>query len=407
MGKLKRPPPCLNIRMPTLKTLYGYIARKIVLTFIVFFAILTLCILSGYAIRITELVVENGFSLASVLKMLAFLVPTFLALSMPIALLMSTAYAFMDFKTTKEAYAMASHGVSPKRLYIPVGILGIIGIIACAWTNGWLMPLSQLRMEHYAFSLASQKVTLGIKEATFIKLFPNFTIYITRLSPARERFEGVYIHSVQQGKPFHIFAKRGIILSNPKKATLTLRLLDGTIQYAYGESIRQEGSRFGIQDIDLKALASLKSPLASKTDKRTATITELLWPAYTDSKDGGLAVRVELNKRLAMSLSPLLVALFGAYLGLLQPPRPRWVSLIFASLVVLFNYMGLTLGESLALRQVLPAWVGLEMVNGLLFVGWLTGLLRNEGHFLRIEPFWNERGSRFRRSSLKAREKSA
>lgn len=380
-----------------MKTLYGYIGRKIVLTFIAFFVILTLCILSGYGIRITELVVENGFSLVSILTMLAFLLPSFLALAIPSALLMSTAYAFMDFKVTKEVYAMASLSASPKRLYIPVGILGVLGVLSCIWTNGWLVPLSQLRMEHYAFSLASNKVTVGIKEGSFIRLFPNFTVYITRLSPERDRFEGVYIHSVRQGKPFHIFAKRGIVLSDPKKATLTLRLLDGVIQYAYGESVRQEGSHFGMQDIDLKALASLKPPFASKSYKRTATISELVWPTSIETRDEERNTLVELNKRLAMSLSPLFFAMFGAYLGFLQPPRPRWVSLILASLVVLFNYLGLTLGESLALSQVLPSWIALEMTNIVLLIGWLQGLLLNEGHFLRIEPFWSELGFRLRR----------
>lgn len=374
--------------MSGLKTLYGYTAQKIFRAFIAFFAILTLCILSGYSIRITELVVENGFSLVSVIRMLAFLFPTFLAISIPISLLMSTAYTFMDFKTTKEAYAMASHGVSPKKLFIPVSLLGILGALACLWAHGWLVPLSQLRLEHYAFSLASQRVTVGIKEASFIRLFPNFSVYITKLSPSRDAFEGVYIHSVQQGEPFHIFAKRGTVVSNPSKATLILRLFDGSIQYAYGKDIEQEGSEFRVQDIDLKALASLKNPVIGKSDKRTQTLPELLSPKLAENKDEELSRSIEAHKRLAMSISPLVMALLGAYLGLLQPLRPRWISLILASLVVLATHLGLMLAQTLALNRACPPWVAIESVNSLLFLVWLSGVIRSDRHFLRLEPFF-------------------
>lgn len=301
-------------------------------------------------------------------------------------MLLSSTFAFSQLKGSNEIYAMASLQVNPKRLLWPVIFIGIAGFMVCLMLNGFIVPSSNRKIKNFIFELAKNRIAIGIKEGVFSKIFPDFTIYVSNINSSRDRFEKIYINTTQHDEPIYIFAKKGIVLENLEEKAVTLRLLDGNIQYSALNKSKQKGSTFSAQDIDLKALIDIRpSTISSIKGKEDASLPEVIKNSKTAKGKSGNSWTLELHKRISLSLSAFLMIIVGSYLGLMQPSRPRWISLIIASFVVLFNYIALMIAELIATRQLLPPSLSMEMGNLLLLMITIFGFSGGNTRFLTKE----------------------
>jgi lipopolysaccharide export system permease protein len=73
--------------------LQRYLIREILGVFILSLVIFTLVLLMGRMIKLMEMVVANGVPLAEVLHLIGLLLPSFLVLTIPMALLLAVLLA--------------------------------------------------------------------------------------------------------------------------------------------------------------------------------------------------------------------------------------------------------------------------------------------------------------------------
>src|SRR5574340_988055 len=105
-------PPHLMYDAPVMKkTLHRYIFKEITVPFLLGMATFTSVLLMGRLLKLADLVVAKGVPLASILRMVFYLLPYFCLVTIPMAFLLAVLLAFGRLSADSEVTAMKACGV--------------------------------------------------------------------------------------------------------------------------------------------------------------------------------------------------------------------------------------------------------------------------------------------------------
>src|SRR3984957_17394256 len=120
--------------MPRLPIIDRYIAKEIVAPFALGVALLTFALVTGRLLKLTEMVVNRGVTLGDVASLIGYIMPAFLELTFPMAVLLGVLMGFGRMSGDRELIAARACGMSLYRLAIPV-----LGFAIVIWTiSSWL-----------------------------------------------------------------------------------------------------------------------------------------------------------------------------------------------------------------------------------------------------------------------------
>src|SRR5438067_11628594 len=97
-----------------------YVLRELIAPFGLSGALLTFFLLIDRIYNLTDLVITKGVPLHLVSQLLVFMLPSFLALTLPMALLVAVLLAAGRMAGDLEIVAFQASGVGPMRLFSPV-----------------------------------------------------------------------------------------------------------------------------------------------------------------------------------------------------------------------------------------------------------------------------------------------
>src|SRR6202035_4807198 len=122
------------MRMPRLPIIDRYIAKEIVAPFALGVALLTFALVTGRLLKLTEMVVNHGVKLGDVATLNGYIMPAFLELTFPMAVLLGVLMGFGRMSGDRELIAARACGVSLYRLTAPV-----LGFAIVIWAfSSWL-----------------------------------------------------------------------------------------------------------------------------------------------------------------------------------------------------------------------------------------------------------------------------
>src|SRR5215472_16391717 len=107
------------------KIIDGYVAREILAPFGLGVLLLTFALVTARLLKLTEMVVNHGVTLGVVGSLIGFIMPAFLELTFPMALLLGVLMGFGRMSTDQEMTAARACGVSLYRLAVPVMIVAL------------------------------------------------------------------------------------------------------------------------------------------------------------------------------------------------------------------------------------------------------------------------------------------
>ena len=148
-------------------TLDRYVLSELGLPFSLAIGGLLFVLMTREMTRVTELLVMHGVSALVVLKLVVYILPSFMILTLPIATLIASTCAFSRFASDHELVAMQASGIGFRRLLIPVGIFSI-GIYAVAFAlSFWAQPWSGASLKTLALSMIQEQLTLPLAAGVF------------------------------------------------------------------------------------------------------------------------------------------------------------------------------------------------------------------------------------------------
>jgi len=347
-----------------------YIVKEMGPPFAIGVGVFTFFLVIDRIYQLTDLVITKSVPFALVMPLLLYMLPSFLALTLPMATLVAVLLVCGRLAGDLEVAALKASGVSPLRLFRPFLAMAVLITLLIAWLTLVVGPWSSGAFQRQLFRILQSRASTGIKERTFSATFNQFVIYVDEVSPSQVRLRGLLVSDERNPEQSRIIvAREGRLLSDEAARRITLRFLDGSISESdVGDRRRFRQTYFSLYDMSLP----IDSPIAasSKEDKpeKQLPLRQLIGEADRLRREGQIATPyyVELHKRFALPVAALVFTLVGFPLGIRSHRGGRAVALGLSFGIVVSYYILYTSMEGFALRGRLPAGIAVWVPNALL-----------------------------------------
>ncbi|HUH57161.1 MAG TPA: LptF/LptG family permease, partial [Pseudomonadales bacterium] len=207
-----------------------YIAREIVVNFILSLTLFTFILLLSRLLKLTDLVIGSGVSIGSVAELFLAMIPSFMLITMPLSLLLAVLLTFARLSADSEVVAMKACGISVYKMARPVMILALLVCGATAYLSTYAEPTGRRTMRSIAINVAMDKASSAVRAQVFNDEFPGLTIFADKVFKDTNQLEGVFISDNRIGdKQTIITSTSGKLVTDKGNNTLLLHLRDGSI----------------------------------------------------------------------------------------------------------------------------------------------------------------------------------
>ena len=117
--------------------------------------------------RLLAVLVARSADLATILRVFLNLLPSILAVTIPMAFLLGVLLAFGRLASDSEIVALRAVGVSPLRLLAPVMMLAAAMTAVTFYINAVALPAANQAHRELVFSLVVSKARTEVKARTF------------------------------------------------------------------------------------------------------------------------------------------------------------------------------------------------------------------------------------------------
>ena len=194
-------------------------------------ALTSLLLLQYIAKRFGELV-GKGLPWSVIGEFLVLSLPLTIALSLPMAVLVATLYAFSRLAAENEITAMKASGVSLRNLMTPV-LLAALGVtFFMVGFNDQVLPRSNHKLRTLQGDIAQKKPTFALREQVINEVSPG-KLYLRagRLSQTTNVMRDITIYDLgDYSRRRTIYADSGNMTMSPDQQDLLLTLYSGTVQ---------------------------------------------------------------------------------------------------------------------------------------------------------------------------------
>ena len=362
-----------------------YILRELISPFCFGGALFTFFLVIDRIYHLTDLVITKGVPFQLVALLLFFMLPSFLAHTLPMALLVAVLLAGGRLAGDLEIIAFKAAGVSTLRLFRPVLAAALAVMAVTATLTLVINPLANQAFQRQLFRILQARAVSGLTERIFNGTFGDVIIYVEDVSASQIALRGLLVSDERDPKISRIVtAREGRLLTDEANRRLTLRLINGAVSEAdvlpaapalpaaagaapasgAASAARYRLTNFSIYDMSLAVDSPLRAaPRVEKIEKdlslpalqrRLATLTNAASRA---------PFLVEWHKRFALPLAALVFALVAFPLAVRSHRGGRSIALVASLAIFVAYYLVLTSLEGSALRLRVPVWLAVWTPN--------------------------------------------
>jgi lipopolysaccharide export system permease protein len=347
-----------------------YIFRELLVPFGFGVFVFTFVLLIARILKLVELVINRGVPPLQTLQLFSYILPGFLELTVPMALLLAILTALGRLSADSEITVLRASGVSLYQIARPIAVFTLLVYLAASALSVYARPWGNAALKNSLYEIAKSRATAGLKAQIFNDDFAGLVIYAEAIEPADNSLRRVLIADERDPEQRStLFAHEGRLVPNETTRTLVLRLHDGsihTLNHADGSYHQTEFAEYDLR-LNLGVIADLRE---REKDPKEMTLTDLR-TAITRKRTAGVGIAnelVELHRKFSLPFACFVFGLIAVPLGI-QPVRAVRSRGFAVSLTVIFlYYLFLTAGEALARRDLLNAAPALWLPN-LVFAG--------------------------------------
>jgi lipopolysaccharide export system permease protein len=265
--------------------------------------------------------------------------------------------------------------VSLAQLALPVVALSVVVAVLTAWLLGSVEPDARRRLRALAGEIAARGSVFEPGHFQRLDREGRRVIFVERVGTEESRLEGVLIDDRSDPeRPFTVVAERAHFEIDAETAEARLSLEAGDVHFEPAQAADESYRRIAFQRFDYAFDMSEVIGADQRQIRPPEMRTSLLRAALAHFDREGRApdwsrvkkreiYEVEVARRLALPVGPLLFALLGVPLGLRRTRGARsWGALICVVLVFLY-YALLSFGTFLAKQQAVPTTLALWLPN--------------------------------------------
>jgi lipopolysaccharide export system permease protein len=334
-----------------------YIFRQVLLALAVATCGLTALIWLTQSLRFVDLVVNRGLSFLVFLHLTSLLIPSFVAVILPITTYVVIQFVYQRMATDRELTVMRAAGLSPWSLARPALAVALLATILGFVLSVWVVPASLANFKQFQWEIRNRLAAFLLQDGVFTPLSEKLTVYI-RSRDQDGTLRGILVDDARDPTAHAtILAERGRLIDGPTGPRVLL--LDGSREEIDHQSGRLNVLTFSQNEIDLAE--ATKDETDRPADMSEVPLGDLLNPHPYFERDRPKWV-AEGQKRLSSPLTTLsygMVGLLSALGGMFRRHGGMLRPLVTVCVMVGLLALGLAFG-TLGARD-----------NNLLFLMWL------------------------------------
>lgn len=338
-----------------------YIFRQVLFALLVTTGGLTALIWLVQSLRFVELVVNRGLSFLVFLHLTSLLIPSFIAIILPITTYIVIQFVYQRMSGDRELTVMRAAGLSPWALARPALAVALLVTGIGYGLSIWGVPASMRAFKEYQWEIRNRLAAFLLQDGVFTPLSDKLTVYVR----SRDRdgtLRGILVDDARDPTAHAtIMAERGRLIDSP--AGPRVLLLDGSRQELDHQTGRLDILTFRQNEVDLAQATHDENNRVA--DMSEVPLSALLNPHPALERDRGKWL-AEGHKRLTAPLTTLsyaMVGLFSALGGQFRRHGNYVRPMVAIGAMVALLALGLATG-TLAARD-----------NRLIFLLWLHALL--------------------------------
>ncbi|MDR3530828.1 MAG: LPS export ABC transporter permease LptF [Rhodopila sp.] len=283
-----------------------YIFRQVLLALVVATGGLTALIWLTQSLRFVELVVNRGLSFLIFLHLTSLLIPSFIAVILPITTYVVIQFVYQRMATDRELTVMRAAGLSPWALARPALAVALLATAIGYGLSIWAVPAALSDFKQFQWEIRNRLAAFLLQDGVFTPLSDKLTVYI-RSRDQDGTLRGILVDDARDPTAHAtILAERGRLVEGRNGPRVVL--LDGSRQEIDHQSGRLDMLTFKQNEIDLAD--ATKDESARPADMSEVPLSALLDPHPAFERDRGKWL-AEGHKRLTAPLTTLSYALVG------------------------------------------------------------------------------------------------
>jgi lipopolysaccharide export system permease protein len=338
-----------SLEEAVLGTILGrYILREVAASWLVVTAVLMVILLANQVVGVLERAAANQYPQGVVFELIGLGALQYLWVLLPVGLLLGVVLAFGRLYHDSEMTAAFACGAGPANVYVPVVLLAVLLTTALAWLTLVLAPAATVR----ALSLRNEALRAG----QFAPIAPgkfrsfgggNAVVYAQDVN-ADGTLGNVFVERNVGPVVEVALAQRARREVTPDGLTHVLTLYDGERFEGVPGSAQFRMLRFAEHVVPVRVPQS--SDVVTALEARPTA-------ALLGSRD--LPEQAELQWRIAMPLTCMVLALLAVPLARLKPRQGRYAR-VWLAVVIYFLYLNLvSAGKVWIGRGTVPVVLGL------------------------------------------------
>lgn len=351
-----------------------YLIQELLPPFFVNLLVFTFILLLAKVLELTELVVVKGVQPGTILRLLAYSIPFFLSLTIPMSTLLAVLLTFLRLSGDNEITVLKSAGVGLYQLIPSIVLFCLWTFLLTSYMTLTLVPASNQAFRNELLALAKARADVSIKERVFNEDFTKMVLYVNQIPPDADLMRDVFIQDDRDSQTVSvILASNGRIVTDPRQRALIFELFDGVVDRVDRTLVSTETIYFNRYDLKLDieselAKGGLKAPDQYEMDQ------EELWAAIDDLRDAPDRTRynlyiMEAHKRFSLPFACIVLGLVAVPLGVQFRVKGRNWGMTMGLAVFLIYYVLLSAGWSFGESGEYPPSLGMWMPNIIIGVG--------------------------------------
>lgn len=340
-----------------MKILRNYIIKDFLSVFIFSFLILSMVMLMGNLMKVSDMIVRKGVNILDAIKILSFFVPYLLGFTIPLAFLMGVLLVMGRLIADNEIVAIRVAGISLFKILNIFLVLGFIFSLFLFILNDRVIPDFHYRYRSEIKNIYSKNISALIEPGVFLEHFENYILYVA--DKDGNKLKNIFIYEIDNKKQTTkvTFAKEGefIVEGDMLKIKLEEGFRDETISKEKMELYRLN---FKVFFMDIPIQKQEKLHISKKpSDMRLSELRKKI--ALIDSPK----LKGEFHKRISFSFSCLAFIILGFGISLVVRHREKSINFGIAFLTAGIYYLLFIFGETLLeYRHIAPA-LGMWLPN--------------------------------------------
>ncbi len=290
-----------------MKLVDRYIVRQLAGPFIFFLCIFGGILWLNQALRIVDIVVENGQPGMVFVELSFYLLPRVVESVFPVAAFAAALFLTNRLYAESEYAALLAAGLAPMQFSRPFLIFGIICFAIVSALAHFITPISNNAFYQRQHEIRQEYLSQLIKVGEFITPQKGVTFYFGNLRDDGLLEDILIKETTKDGLQIIHTAPTGRLVDKPDSAKLVL--IDGTLQQYDAQTRLLNVVQFDSFSYDLSQFAKNIGPRTVGANAKTTP--QLPWTIRgADTSDQPYAI--EAQSRLVKSLFSLLMPLLGA-----------------------------------------------------------------------------------------------